>query len=146
MDTIYSDTPAIDSGATIAQIFVGTESLVTDVYSMKTDRQFVNTLEDQIQEQGGAPAKLISDRTQVEISNQVKEILCAYCIADWQSEPHHQHQNYAEWWIQQLKSLVNTIMDRVSAPANTWFLCLQYVTSILNFMYSEKIKCTPLFP
>ena len=36
-DTIYSDTPAIDSGATITQIFVGTESLVTDVYSMKTD-------------------------------------------------------------------------------------------------------------
>jgi len=89
------DTPTIDSGATIAQVFVGTESLVTDVYSMKTDRQFINTLEDQIWEQG-APAKLISDRAQVEISNQVKEILRAYCIADWQSEPHHQHQNYAE--------------------------------------------------
>jgi len=101
-------------------------------------------LEDQIQE-WGAPAKLISDHAQVEISNQVKEILHGYCIADWQSEPHHQHQNYAEWWIQQLKSLVNTIMDRISAPANTWFLCLQYVTSVLNFTYSEKIKCTPLF-
>jgi len=94
-DTIYSDTPAIDSGGTIAQVFVGTESLVMDVYSMKTDRQFVNTLEDQIRERG-APAKLISDRAQVEISNQVKEILRAYCIADWQSEPHHQHKNYAE--------------------------------------------------
>jgi len=54
-----------------------------------------NTLEDQIWEQG-ALAKLISDHARVKISNQVKEILCAYCIADWQSEPHHQHQNYAE--------------------------------------------------
>ncbi len=36
-DTIYLDTPTIDSGATIAQVFVGTESLMTDVYSMKTD-------------------------------------------------------------------------------------------------------------
>jgi len=48
MDTIYSDAPDIDSGATIAQVFVGTESLVTDVYAIKTDRQFINTLEDQI--------------------------------------------------------------------------------------------------
>jgi len=84
----------------------------------------------------GSPVKLISDCAQVEISNQVKEILCAYCITDWQSEPHHQHQNYAECQIQQLKSLVNTIMDCVGTPANTWFLCLMYVASILNFTYS----------
>jgi len=81
-NTIYSDTPAIDSGVTIAQVFVGTESLVTDVYLMKTNLQFVNTLEDQIWEQG-ALAKLISNCAQVEISNQVKEILCTYCITDW---------------------------------------------------------------
>ncbi len=94
-DTIYLDTPTIDSGATIAQVFVGTESLVTDMYSMKTGRQFVNMLEDQIWE-WGALAKLISDHAQVKISNQVKEILCVYCITDWQSKPHHQHQNYAK--------------------------------------------------
>jgi len=115
-----------------------------DKYLMKTDQQFINMLEDQIW-QWGAPTKLISNHAQVEISNQVKEILHAYCITDWQSEPHHQHQNYTEQQIQQLKSLINTIMDHTSAPANTWFLCLQYVASILNFTYSEKIKCTPLF-
>lgn len=47
-DTVYSDTPAISGGETYAQIFVGTESLVTDVEGMKTDKQFVNTLEDNI--------------------------------------------------------------------------------------------------
>ena len=31
-DTIFSDTPAIDSGVTMAQIFVGKRTLVTDVY------------------------------------------------------------------------------------------------------------------
>ncbi len=36
MDTIYLNTPAINLGATIAQVFVGMESLVTDIYSMKT--------------------------------------------------------------------------------------------------------------
>jgi len=66
--------------------------------------------EDQIRTQG-APTKLISDQAQVKISNQVKEILQVYCIDDWQSESHYQHQNFAEHWIQQLKTLVNTIMD-----------------------------------
>ena len=31
-DTIFSDTPAIDSGVTISQIFVRKGTLVTDVY------------------------------------------------------------------------------------------------------------------
>ena len=59
-DTIYSNTPAVDSGATIAQVFVGVESLVTNVYAIKTDWQFINTREDQIRTRG-APTKLISD-------------------------------------------------------------------------------------
>jgi len=59
-DTVYADTPAIDDGATCAQIFVGRESLVTDVYGMKTDKEFINTLEDNIRRRG-AMDKLISD-------------------------------------------------------------------------------------
>ena len=31
-DTIFSDTPAVDSGVTMAQIFVARDSLVSDVY------------------------------------------------------------------------------------------------------------------
>ena len=30
-DTVFSDKPAIDDGSTMAQIFVGTQSMVTDV-------------------------------------------------------------------------------------------------------------------
>jgi len=144
-DTIYSDMPAIDLGTTIAQVFVGTESLITDVYAIKTDRQFINTLEDQIRTRG-APTKLVSDRAQVEISNQVKEILRAYCISDWQSEPHYQHQNFAERRIQQLKTLVNTIMDRIGTLAHAWFLCLQYITFLLNSTYLPQIKGTLFLP
>ncbi len=114
-DTIYLDTPAVNSGATIAQVFIGVESLVTDVYAIKTNWQFINTLKDPIQ-RWGAPTKLISDQAQVEIINQVKEILHAYCIADWQSEPHYQYQHFVEHRIQQLKTLVNAIMDQVGAP------------------------------
>ena len=73
-DTVHSDTPAIDDGSTCMQLFVGTATLVTDVYRMKTDKQFVNTLEDNIRKLG-AIDKLISDRAQSEISNRVKDIL-----------------------------------------------------------------------
>jgi len=62
---------------------------------MKSDKMFVNTLEDNFR-QGGAMDKLISDRAQVEVSERVLDILCALCIRDWQSEPYHQHQNFSE--------------------------------------------------
>ena len=39
-DTIFSDTPAIDSGVTMAQRFVGKRTLVTDVYPLKSQKQF----------------------------------------------------------------------------------------------------------
>ena len=51
-DTVYSDTPAIDDGSKVTQIFVGTTSLVTDIYGMKTAKQFVNTLQDVIRTRG----------------------------------------------------------------------------------------------
>ena len=57
-----------------AQIFVGMKPLVTDVYGMETDSQFVNTLEDVIRHRG-AMTKLVSDSAQVEIINHVKDIL-----------------------------------------------------------------------
>ena len=40
-DTIFSDTPAVDSGVKQAQVFVGRDSLVADVYPMKSGKQFV---------------------------------------------------------------------------------------------------------
>jgi hypothetical protein len=92
-DTVFSDTPAVDDGSMMcAQIYVGMKSQVCDVYGMKTDGQFVNTLQDNIR-QRGAPTRLISDRAQSEISNKVKDILRALIIGAWQSKPHQQHQN-----------------------------------------------------
>ena len=94
-DTIFSDTPAIDYGVTMAQIFVGKRTLVTDVYPLKSQKQFVNTLEENIRFRG-AVSKLISDYAKVEISNKVKDILRMYHSSRWNSEPYHQNQNPAE--------------------------------------------------
>ena len=95
-DTVFSDTPAVDSGVKQAKVFVGRDTLVADAYPMKSGEQFVNTLEDNIRRQG-AMDKLLSDSAKTEISNKVMDILRAYHISNWHSEPYHQNQNPAEW-------------------------------------------------
>jgi hypothetical protein len=142
-DIVYADTPAIHDGSTSAVIFVGVDTQVTDVYGIKTDRQFVNTLEDNIT-QRGAPNKLISDRAQVIISNKVVDILRTLCIGSWQSEPHQQQQNPAERRFQTLKTAANRIMDRTGAPPYAWLLCLSYVCFLLNHTYNMSLCGVPL--
>ena len=138
-DTVYSDVPAIDSGVTIAQLFVGLTSTVCDVYPLKSEKAFVNTLQDIIRRRG-APSKLVSDRAQVEISGRVKDILRNLIIGDWQSEPHQQHQNPAERKYQDVKRMANTLMDRTGSPPHTWLLALTYVCFVLNFTASASLN------
>ena len=137
-DTVYSDTPAIDDGSTIAQIFFGCSSLVSDVIGIKTEGQFVHTLNDIIRKRG-APNRLISDRAQVEISAKVKSILRTLHIGDWQSEPHHQHQNPAERRYQDIKTRANYIMDRSGSPPYTWLLALLYVCFVFNITATPSL-------
>ena len=59
-DTVFSDTPAVHSGVKQAQVFVGRDTLVADAYPMKSGKQFVNTLEDNIRRRG-AMDKLLND-------------------------------------------------------------------------------------
>ena len=113
-DTIFSDTPAIDSGVTMAQIFICKDSLVSDVYPMQSSKQFANTLEDNIRFRG-AMSKLISDYAQVEISNKVKDILRMYHSSSWHSGPYHQNQNPSEWCYRTIKAWTNTILNGTGA-------------------------------
>jgi Reverse transcriptase (RNA-dependent DNA polymerase) len=143
-DTVFSDTPAVDCGVTAAQLFVGRESLVADVYGLKTDKEFVNTLEDNIRERG-AMNKLISDCAKAEMSERVKQILRALCISSWYSEPYHQNQNFAENRYSTIKTATNRLMNLSGAPAYTWLLALMYVCLLLNHLASEALGWkTPL--
>ena len=141
-DMIQSNTPAIDGGETYVQIFVGMQTLITDVYGMKSPAQFPSTLSDNITKHG-ALTKLISDCAQVEISKCVQEILQTLYIASWQSEPHYQHQNPTECHYQDVKCLCNTVLDCTGAPAYCWLLCLIYICFVLNNCYSDNIKGVP---
>ena len=137
-DTVYFDTSAMDSVVKQEHFFVGKESLVSDIYPMRSGKQFVNTLEDNIRRRG-AIDKLISDTAKNDISHKVKDILRAYNINDWQSEPYHQNQNPAEWRYRSIKAWANTIMNRTGAPAHCWLLTLQYVCYILNHMSTASL-------
>jgi hypothetical protein len=83
-------------------LFVGMKSLITDVHGMKSPAQLPGILTDEIIT-CGAPTKLISDSACIETSKKVCGILCTYGISSWQSEPHQQHQNPAEWRYQTVK-------------------------------------------
>ena len=130
-DTIFSDTPAVDSGEKQSQVFVGRDSLVADVYPMKSGKQFVYTLEDNIRRRG-AICKLLSDSAKTEVSKKGMDILRAYHISNWHSEPYHQNQNPAGWQYRTIKTWTNTVMNRSGAPTNCWLLCMIYVCYILN--------------
>ena len=134
-DTVFSDTPAVDSGVKQARVFAGRDTLVADAYPMKSGKQFVNTLQDS-KWRRGAIDKRLSDSAETEISNKVMDIHRAYHM---HSEPYHQNQNPAEWRYRTIKSWTNTVMNRSGAPANCWLLCLIYVSYLLN-----HIACTAL--
>ena len=122
----------------MAQLFVGKESLVSDIYPMRSGKEFVNTLEDNIRRYG-AMDKQISDSAKNEISQKVKDIFRANNLNDWQSEPYHQNQNPAEWRYRTIKAWTNTIMSRTGAPAHCWLLTLQYVCYILNHISTASL-------
>ena len=149
-DTYFSDTPALDDGimghggTTMLQLFCGCKSLLTAVYPMRRENDIAGTLEDFIRHYG-APNALFSDNAKSQIGRAVQEILRMYAIKDFQCEPHHQHQNFAERRIQEVKKLSNALLDRTGSPPSLWLLCVQHVVYILNRLSTESLQWkTPL--
>ena len=138
-DTIFSDTPAVDDGSTMAQFFCGRDTLVCDAYGIKSTKQFINTLSDNIRKRG-AMDTLISDGGKYEISKRVTDLLCSLFIKDYQSEPYHQHQNKAENRFGLAKRYTNTVMNTSGCPACCWLLCLQYTCVVLNHLASPTLQ------
>ena len=138
-DTIFSDTPAVDDGSTMAQFFCGQDTLVCDAYGIKSTKQFINTLSDNIRKRG-AMDTLISDGGKYEISKQVTDLLRSLFIQDYQSEPYHQHQNKAENRFGLAKHYTNTVMNTSGCPACCWLLCLQYICVVLNHLASPTLQ------
>ena len=91
-------------------IFVGRDILVCDVYPIKSTKQFVNTLADNIRKRG-AMDTVISDCSSYKISKKVTDMLRSLYIANYQSEPHQQHQNKSKQHWGTAKCWANAIMN-----------------------------------
>ena len=129
-DTIFSDTPAVDDGSTMAQFFCDRDTLVCDAYGIKSTKQFINTLSDNIRKRG-AMDTLISGGGKYEISKRVTDLLCSLFIQDYQSEPYHQHKNKAE------KSLWTCQALHQHCHEHLWLHCL-----LLATMFAVHLCCT----
>ena len=123
----------------MAQFFCGHDTLVCDAYGIKSTKQFINTLSDNIRK-WGAMDTVISDGGKYEISKRVTDLLRSLFIQDYQSEPYHQHQNKAENHFGLAKHYTNTVMNTSGCPACCWLLCLQYICVVLNHLASPTLQ------
>ena len=138
-DTIFSDTPAVDDGSTMAQFFCGHDTLVCDAYGIKSTKQFINTLSDNIRK-WGAMDTLISDGGKYDISKGVTDFLHFLVIQDYQSESYHQDQNKAKNCFGPDKRYTNTVMNTSGCLACCWLLCLQYICVVLHHLASPTLQ------
>ena len=138
-DTIFSDTPAVDDGSTMAQFFCRHDTLVCDAYGIKSTKQFINTLSDKIRK-WGAMDTLISDGGKHDISKGVTDFLHSLFIQDYQSESYHQDQNKTENCFGPAKRNTNTVMNTSGSLACCWLLCLQYICVVLHHLASPTLQ------
>ena len=138
-DTIFSDTADVDDGSTMALFFCGHDTLVCDAYGIKSTKQFINTLSDNIRK-WGAMNTPISDGGKYDISKGVIELLHSLFIQDYQSESYHQDQNKTENCFGPAKRYTNTVMNTSGCLACCWLLLLQYICVVLNHLASPTLQ------
>ena len=138
-DTFFSSVPTILTGATCAQIFVGTHSIYTAVYPMKSESHGPDVLETFIANVG-APYHLMNDNEKMQTSEAWKKILNKYNISSTTSEPYHPWQNRAERRIQDVKRMCNKIMIHTACPHALWTYCALYACDILNHTASQNLE------
>ena len=112
----------------MAQFFVGKDTLVCEAYGIKSQKQFTNTLYDNIKSRG-AMNTIITDGGKYEISKRVTDLLRSLFIKQYKSEPYHQHQNKTEQCYGVVKRYINTLMNLTGTPAHCLLLCLLYVSA-----------------
>ena len=140
-DIIFSDTPAVDDGPTMDQFFCGHDIFVCDAYGIKSTKQFINTLSDNIRK-WEAMDTLISDGGKYDISKGVTDFLHSLFIQDYQSESYHQDQNKTENCFGPAKQYTNTVMNTSGYLACCWLLCLQYIFVVLHHLASPTLQGT----
>jgi hypothetical protein len=133
----FSDTPAAEDGfaghggCTSVQIYTGTESAIAEGFPMSGEIEMPKNLHDIIWKHG-TPYALISDNVKVVTNKTVFDILRHYNMGQMFTEPEQQNQNPCERNIQDIKKLVEFLMDHTGTPAKYCFLCLMFNMYLSN--------------
>jgi hypothetical protein len=137
-ETFYTDTivaaPECVSvrGYNYTQLFIGKESHYIRVYNMKKKSQYYPDALCDFITYVGIPKKLISDNAGEEVQAEVRWYLSKLGTRIGTTEPHHQHQNFAEQAIRDIKALFFKIMSLSGAPIQYWCYAVQYAAELLN--------------
>ena len=123
----------------MAQFFCGHDTLICDAYGIKSTKQFINILSDNIRK-WGAMDTLISDGGKYDISKGVTDLLHSLFIQDYQSESYHQDQNKTENCLGPAKRYTNTVMNTSGCLACCWLLCLQYICVVLHHLAAPTLQ------
>jgi hypothetical protein len=123
----------------MAQVFSGVKTRHLMVVPMKSESDMADAFQDCIREHG-APIALFSDNAKAEIGKEVTKALRTYAIRQHRSEPYYQNQNPCERSIQDIKRMVNELMDRFGIPAQFWLLVLLYVVYLLNRLSRKSLN------
>ena len=123
----------------MTQFFCGHDTLICDAYGIKSTKQFINTLSDNIRK-WGAMDTLISDGGKYDISKGVTDLLHSLFIQDYQSESYHQDKNKTENCFGPTKRYTNTVMNTSGCLACCWLLCLQYICVVLHHLASPTLQ------
>jgi hypothetical protein len=105
---------------------------------MSGEADMSNTRSDFIQKHG-APNALFSDNAKVTTSEKVLDILRHYSMGQIFSEAEQQNQKPCEQHIQDIKKLVESLMDHTGAPAQYWLLCLQFNMYLFNRLALKQL-------
>jgi len=81
---------------------------------------------------------LMSDHANYEMSARVKDILRSLMIGHWKSEPHCQHQNFAEHRWGHVKANLEWLMSFLDVDPDCWLPALNCACSVMN-LTAEKI-------
>jgi len=142
-NTMFANAAAVDTpGYTCAQMFVGRSSLLADTCRMVSTNEFANTLLNCIGDRG-AMDKLISDQANCETSSRVKDMLRALVIGHWKSEPHCQHQNFAEHRWGHIKSNLEWLMAFLDVDPHCWLLALNHVCTVMKLTAERSLGWRP---
>ncbi len=140
MDSVFSDTPAVATGETVAQIIATRQSKFVSIHGMKdvSKDDILGAFQDCVRWRS-APKEVRSDDAAVYNGNCFTNYCCDLYISLWQSEAYHQNQNYAENVWETLKRGVNCLLDFTGAPPTWWLLGLLLLAQVWNHTVDAKL-------